>query len=371
VTWCSRCLYPDTKPDLQFVDGVCSACLNYDKRKEIDWGGREIDFREILNRSRPESGYDCIIPVSGGKDSHAQVIKVKELGFNPLLVTASTDSLTPLGRRNIENLKRMADYIEVTPRKDVRWTLNKLCLTTVGDISWPEHVTIFTIPARVSVGFQIPLIIWGECPQNEYGGPAAESSRLDRGWLEEYGGLLGLRVSDLPFTSRDLIQYSYPTEEELERTQTTGVFMGYYFPWDGAQNADIAEEHGFERYDCRVEASGYNYENLDNYQTGIHDFFKFIKLGFGRATDITSSRIRRGLMSRSDGIAHAVKWEQKFPISYLGRHLADTLEEIGVEVERFTEICEEFKNYEIFGDQDVAILEHPLASQANHSNSAS
>ena len=131
---------------------------------------------EVLDRYRSEDGssYDCIVPVSGGKDSHLQTIRLLELGMNPLCVTATTDRLSPIGRRNIENLKHLGvDYIEVTPNPVVRRRINRLALTEVGDISWPEHVAIFTVPVRIAVQFGVPLLVWGENSQNEYGGPAA------------------------------------------------------------------------------------------------------------------------------------------------------------------------------------------------------
>jgi N-acetyl sugar amidotransferase len=175
---------PETKPDL-YIDGegICSACRSFERRTLVDWEKRKQELLNILDRyrSRGGSNYDCIIPVSGGKDSHYQVIRMLELGANPLCVTATTDMLSPIGRRNIENLKRLGvDYIEVTTNPVVRRKINRIALTEVGDISWPEHVTIFTIPVRIAVQMKIPLIIWGENPQNEYGGPAsaAENNTL-------------------------------------------------------------------------------------------------------------------------------------------------------------------------------------------------
>ena len=203
IKYCRHCVMPETKPDL-FIDedGVCSACRSFDQREEVDWDIRKEELASILEQFRSKDGnkYDCIIPVSGGKDSHSQTIRLLELGMNPLCVTATTDKLSDIGRRNIENIKNLGvDYIEVTTNPAVRRRINRLALTEIGDISWPEHVTIFTIPVRIAVQFNTPLIIWGENSQNEYGGPAAaaENNTLTRRWLEEFGGLLGLRVSDL------------------------------------------------------------------------------------------------------------------------------------------------------------------------------
>ena len=349
---------PSTKPDLDFDEkGVCSACNNFQNRTEIDWKQREHAMISILDqyRSKDNSNYDCIVPVSGGKDSHFQVIKLLQLGFNPLCVTATTDSLSEIGRRNIENLKALGvDYFEVTTNPLIRRQINRLALTQIGDISWPEHVTIFTIPVRIAVQLNIPLIVWGENPQNEYGGPATTGQNrvLNRRWLEEFGGLLGLRVSDLVgregISAKSLIQYSYPSDEDLQRVGVTGLFLGYFVPWDGYGNALRAQGYGFETYNKYVEGSLANYENLDNYQTGIHDYFKYLKYGFGRATDIACMHIRRRRLDRQEGIALARLHDGKFPWQYLGRQLKDILMEIDMTVDEFILVCDQFTNRKLF-----------------------
>jgi N-acetyl sugar amidotransferase len=349
---------PETKPDLLIDDdGVCSACRAFERRVEVDWHARREELLDVLDRYRSSDGrsYDCIVPVSGGKDSTTQVLRLLELGMNPLCVTATTDELSEVGRRNIENIKRQGvDYIEVSTNPVVRRRINKLALTQVGDISWPEHVTIFTIPVHVAAKYDIPLIIWGENPQNEYGGPAAASqgNTLTRRWLEEFGGLLGLRVSDLigqeGIEAKHLIQYTYPTDEELARSGVTGLFLGYYLPWDGYENALFAQAHGFETSARTVEGSIVNYENLDNHQTGIHDYFKFLKYAFGRATDIACLHLRRGRLSRVDALELVRMHDGKFPWTYLGKPLEETLAEIDLPLEEFIRVCDRFTNKKLF-----------------------
>ena len=138
---------------------------------------------------------------SGGKDSTYQAWKLLKEGYNPLCVTAPTDQLTPLGRQNIENLKKLGcDYVEISVNQSVRQKINRHGFFNVGDIQWPEHLLIYTIPVHAAVLFKIPIIVWGECPQREYGAGKPEDASLkyfDRRVLEEYGSLNGLRVSDL------------------------------------------------------------------------------------------------------------------------------------------------------------------------------
>ncbi|MBY0578112.1 MAG: N-acetyl sugar amidotransferase [Burkholderiales bacterium] len=381
MKYCTRCVMPDTKPDLHLDDeGVCNACRSFERRTEIDWAARKKDLLEVLERYRHQDGsnWDCIVPVSGGKDSTYQVVRMLQLGLNPLCVTSTTCDLSEIGRKNIENIKHLGvDYIEMTPNPRIRAKLNRIGLTQVGDISWPEHVGIFTIPVRAAVQFNVPLIIWGENSQNEYGGPASAATNnvLNRRWLEEFGGLLGMRVSDLigmeQIEARHLIPYSYPSDEELAAVGVTGLFLGYYLPWDGLSNALIAQANGFTTYPRAVEGSMVNYENLDNHQTGIHDYFKFLKFGFGRATDLACLHIRRGRLTREDGLDAVRRLDGNFPWEYLGKKIEDILDPLGLNVDEFIRICDKFTNKKIFmRDAEGRLLKdrHGNLAKINYDN---
>lgn len=366
LRYCVRCVMPHTKPDLRLdADGVCNACSHFDARTAIDWDARHAELIAITNRYRSadRSNWDCIIPVSGGKDSTYQVIRMLQLGMNPLCVTATTCHLSDIGRANLNNIRELGvDLVEFSPNPLVRRKLNRIGLSEVGDISWPEHVGIFTIPVRAAVQYGVPLIVWGENSQNEYGGPAAAADNpvLTRRWLEEFGGLLGMRVSDMvgleQIEPRHLIPYSYPSDAELERVGVTGIFLGHYLPWDGYTNALIAQASGFKSVTGTVEGSIVNYENLDNLQTGIHDYFKFLKFGFGRATDIACLHVRRGRITRDDALAMVKRHDGKFPATYLGVPLATILDPLDLSVEQFTEICDRFTNKAIFKTDSAGAL---------------
>jgi len=356
MKFCRNCVMPDTKPDLKInEEGICNACTAFNQREEIDWDERTKELKTILSKYRRQDHWDCVVPVSGGKDSTIQLIRMLEHDMKPLCVTSATCHMSDIGRKNLENIKELgADCIEFTPNRQVRRKLNRIGLTQVGDISWSEHLVIFTIPVRVAVQYEVPLIIWGENSQNEYGGPAAasENNVLDRRWLEEFGGLLGLRVTDLVglegITERDLVAYTYPTDKELKRVGVTGLFLGYYMPWDGYTNALLAQNYGFQSFGKTIEGSSVDYENLDNLQMGIHDYFKFLKFGFGRASDLASLHLRRGRLIRSDAAKIVELHDGKFPWSYLDVPLEDLLKPLDLTVDEFIKVCDRFTNKKIF-----------------------
>ena len=199
IKYCARCVMPDTRPDL-FLDneGVCNACRSFESRTAVDWSVRRKELEVLLDkyRSKNASNWDCIVPVSGGKDSTFQVIRMLQLGHEPAV--RHGDDLRSFRGRPREypehqgTRRRLRGVLAESDRP--RRKLNRIGLSQVGDIAWPEHVGIFTIPVRAAVQYNVPMIVWGENSQNEYGGPAAasENNVLDRRWLEEFGGLLGL-----------------------------------------------------------------------------------------------------------------------------------------------------------------------------------
>ena len=215
---------PDTRPD-QYLnnDGVCNACLSFDLQKKIDWDQRKSDLLKIIKEKKLDKNkWNCVVPGSGGKDSTYQIIRARELGLNPVFVTASTCDLSEIGRQNLENVKKIGfDVIEISNDSKVRAKINRIGLELLGDISWPEHVSIFTAPVKFALAYNIPLILWGENPQLEYGGPenSLNNSILDQNWMEEFGGLIGFRVSDLienhGFKKHELEIYDYPSKEIL------------------------------------------------------------------------------------------------------------------------------------------------------------
>ena len=357
MNYCKRCIMPDTRPD-QFLndDGICNACLSFDLQNKIDWSQRKSDLLKIIKeKNLDKNKWNCVVPGSGGKDSTYQIIRARELGLNPVFVTASTCDLSEIGRRNLENIKKIGfDVIEISNDAKVRAKINKIGLELLGDISWPEHVSIFTAPVKFALAYNIPLILWGENPQQEYGGPenSLNNSIFDQNWMEEFGGLIGFRVSDLienhGFKKHELEIYNYPSKEILKQKSILGIFLGYYERWDSVRNYEIAKNNGFLDYKPSLEGCYFNFEKIDNNQHGIHDYFKYLKFGFARATDQLSYMIRRNKISREDGIKLAQHTEGKYPKSYMGKSLDKILAKIEISEEKFLKICDDFTNKKIF-----------------------
>ena len=375
MKYCKKCVYPDTKPDLIFdKDGVCNACRNHERKNEVNWEERREEFLKIVEKFKSKNGslYDCVIPVSGGKDSHYQAYFIKkEFGLNPLLVNFIPRDLVPLGRKNIENLKRLGfDYIEFTPNPIVYRKLAKIGLTELGDVTWPEHHGLFTVPVQIAVAYKIPLIIWGENPQFEYGGSGI-GDILNREWLLKHGGYFLdkmpiEKVTQFGINSLDLKPYLYPSDEETNQLGVTGIFLGSFFKWDLFKQLEIVKKLGFSVSDKPKEGTYQNWENLDEKYTGMHDYFKWIKYGFGRATDHACIDIWYCKITREEGKKLVREYEGIIPTWYFDEFLDD----FELTRKQFYEIVDKFANHDLFKkdangklyrdkDGNLELLYHP------------
>jgi N-acetyl sugar amidotransferase len=365
MKYCKNCLYPDTKPQLEFNNnGICSACTNNKLKETIDWNKKGNELKQILekNKSKDGSTYDCIIPVSGGKDSTYQTYVIKEeFGLNPLVVNFHPLDQTDIGRKNLENLKKLGvDCIEFSPNPKIYLKLAKYGLTELGDFQWPEHLGIFTIPVQIAVKYKIPLIIWGENPQLEYGQPTdiENETILDRQWTEKNGGFFldKIKPQDMTkygFCISDLKPYLYPSDDEIKQVGVTGIFLGTYIKWDIFKQLELVKKLGFTENEEIKEGTYDKWENLDVYFTVFHDYFKFLKYGFGRTTDHVSIEIRYGRMNREKAIKLIKKYEGKIPT----RYLKEFLNAANITMNEFEAICDKFTNKELFQtDQEGNLL---------------
>jgi hypothetical protein len=218
----------------------------------------------------------------------------------------------------------------------------------VGDISWPEHCAIFTTPQKMAESLNIPLLFYGENPQDQYGGPigSAEARQLTSRWRSEFGGFLGLRPDDFVgmegITERDMREYTPPDAVwPLE-----AHFLGQYLPWDSRDNARFAVGAGL-MVGTPSRANFWPTENLDNAQTGLHDYFMFRKFGFGRGCQQISCDVRFGRVSRDFALHWVAEHDSIFPEVYAGVPVGEVLDRIGMTRARLDELIERFSNKEL------------------------
>ena len=321
---CTTCLYPDTKPDLKFENGVCSACINAEYKKTIPWINREFELNELLGKYRGNKPWDCIIPVSGGKDSHFITYVLKKKKMNPLLVCFVPSDQTELGRKNLENIKKAfdVDCIEFFAKPSEYLSLQKKGLMELGDHAYPEHLGIFSIPFLIAQSMGIKLLVWGENPTMEYGGTEKKDDQFTEGLFKDE-----IKTPDNPV-------FSTTKPEHIK-----SIFLGDYIRWDAKSQVELVKRYGFTTHNGPMEWTFLDYENLDTKFVAIHDYFKFLKYGYGRATDQASIEIHHGRMSREEGMKMVEKYDSTIPTI----HLMEFVKEMGISLKEFNELREKFR----------------------------
>ncbi len=354
MKYCGTCITPHNRPNIRFdANGKCNCATASDKR-EIDWDARERDFRAVVENAKARTGssrgYDCLIPVSGGKDSTWQVHTALEYGLKPLAVTWRPPGRTEIGQRNLDNLIRLGvDHIDfsVSPEVEKRFTL--AAFEKFGTPALPMHMAIFNVPVRIAVNFGIPLIVWGENSAFEYGGAdeSRQGFKLDSAWLRAHGVTHGTTARDwvgvAGLTERDLTPYFGPDDAELQRAGTLAIFLGYYFPWDPEKSLAVATAHGFERAST-ARTGVWDYADIDDDFISIHHWLKWYKFGFTRTFDNLSIEIRNGRMTRDNAIALIRKRGDETPRADISKFC----KWLGITEDRFFAIAETFRNKDVW-----------------------
>ncbi|MFQ5902187.1 MAG: N-acetyl sugar amidotransferase [Candidatus Binatia bacterium] len=320
LQYCVRCCMPETNEGIKFDDmGICQACQSQEQKIHINWVERERELRKILDYYKDRSGnnYDCIVPISGGKDSSFQLhVIVKIYAMKPLAVTFSHNWYTDTGKYNLWTIleKLNVDHVMFTPNRSLVNKLAKRSLYAIGDSCWHCHAGVGAFPLQVAVKFNIPLIVWGESV-------AESSGRASYYEPVKYNADYFLRVSakvspdqmaDGELTAKDIYPFQNPTLEELEKVGVTGIHLGDYLFWDDERQVEFLRREYSWRED-QVEGTYKRYKSVECIMPGVHDYTKFLKRGFGRATDHASQDVRAGLLSREEGFELAKKYDVKRP----------------------------------------------------------
>lgn len=380
MKYCARCLYPENaKPTILIDedDGICSGCKYHESRMklEIDWKEREKIFEKILYKAKKmakERGnyYDCIVPVSGGKDSHFQVYILKEkYGMNPLLVTFNHIYNSEAGLRNLENLieKSGCDLIRFTANPHSVKKISRFMLETIGDLTWHYHAGIMTVPFRIAVEKNIPLIVWGEHGFAELTGIVSLEDFVEfTKWKRREHDMRGFEPHDIVNKSRgkitldDLYPYIYPTDEEIERTGVRGIYLSNFFYWDAKSHAELMmEKWDFSPVTYKRDRTFNLYAKIDDHANDVHDYLKFLKYGYGRATDDASMEIRHGRMTREEGVEMVKLYDSVEPSS-----LQTYLDFLEITREEFYRIVEPMRDKKIW--EKINGEWHMKDSVANH-----
>lgn len=361
MKYCNRCLYPENaKPTIIFdEEGVCSGCRYHESRMklEIDWQEREEMFREILDEAKDmakERGnhHDCIVPVSGGKDSHFQVwLLQKKYKMNPLLVTFNHGFNTRAGNRNLRNLveKSGCDLIRYTAGPASVKKLARYMLERVGDITWHFHAGIQTFPFQVAVERNIPLIVWGEHGFAELTGVVSLEDFVEHTrWKRKEHDMRGLEPEDLVgkagITREDIAPYIFPSDEALERTEVRGIYLSNFVYWDAkAQTHKMMDEWGFSPISYKRERTFNIHGKIEDHANDVHDYLKYLKFGYGRATDDASMEIRHGRMTREQGMALVKEYDPVEPST-----LQTYCDFMGISKDEFYQIIEPMRDETIW-----------------------
>jgi N-acetyl sugar amidotransferase len=356
MKYCVRCVTPASRPNIEFdAEGVCNACRAHATKRQIPWKERERMFRKVVANAKKRSrGYDCLIPVSGGKDSTWQVVTCLKYGLNPLAVTWKTPARTDVGARNLQNLVNLGvDHIDyqINPNVERRFMLE--ALKRYGSTAIPMHMALFNIPLKLASRLDIPLIVWGENSAFEYGGKkeAATGFRLDRRWLKTFGVTHGTTAKDWispRLTKKELTPYFGPTERELEQKNILAVFLGFYFEWDPDKTARLAQAHGFQTRADGPKTGYYDFADIDCDFISIHHYFKWLKFGFTRLFDNLSLEIRNGRLSREKALEIIAAAGDQTPTEDIEKlcHFLDISED------EFRAIAERFRNRKIWSKEN-------------------
>ena len=360
VKFCKKCVMSNQRPRITFdEDGVCGGCRNHEFFKEsVDWDQREKELIALLDRYRRTDGrWDVVVPSSGGKDSTFVAHQLKyKYGMNPLTVTWTPLLYTDIGWQNFQALRDSGfSNILASPNGRLHRQLARLSFEEFGDAFHVFVLGQLSYAFHIAINFDIPLVMFGENGEAEYAGepsvvdrpfvPADEFTRLyfKGATLEEtiQYGVKNKDYFDKDFSEADLAFYKPPTIDQLKLAGVEGkYFFGYFKKWVPQENYFYAAEHtGFEANPERTEGTYSKYASIDDKLDGLHYFMKYIKFGFGRATDDASHEVRDGHISREEAIALVKRYDGEFPKKYF----KEFLEYLDITEDHFWEVVDSYR----------------------------
>jgi len=330
IHWCSNCLTMSTRPRITFDKrGWCNACVWSEKKKTLDWGARQKDLETLLDKHRRNDGrFDCMVPVSGGKDGSYVAYNLKhKYGMNPLAITITPALPLKLGDRNLHAFVESGyNHISINPASGAMQSLNKIGFIEMGFPYYGWLIAIHTVVARAAMGFGINLIFYGEDGEVEYGGstetlknPIYDVHYQKKVYLE--GGyekvLAASGVAD-----DDLYFFRFPGDDELRAHQIQLTHWSYFENWDPYRNYLVAKEHcGLMEAEETNAGTFTNFSQNDQALYALHTYLMYLKFGFGRANQDACIEVRRGAMDRSQAVNLVRLYDGHYPEKFIELYL--------------------------------------------------
>ncbi len=365
IKYCTRCCFPSTTEGITFDSlGICNVCRSSENKMRIEWKQRGEDLRRILNEAKENSGdnYDCVLPISGGKDSFYQAhILTKVYNLNPLAVTFSHNWYSETGFYNLQLCLETfnLDHIQFTPARKTVNNLARKSLSLIGDSCWHCHTGVGAFPLQVAVMYKIPLLVWGESI-NEADGRSTYSCptlKFDRDYFTKVSGrYTAEEISDKDTPLNRLQGFRLPSYAEIENTGVWGIHLGDYIFWDDERQTEfIIKEYGWK--ETQMEGTYKRYKSAECIMSGMHDFTCYLKRGFGRSTWQASVDVRNGILTREEAMELIKEYDTTEP-QVLDYYLDIT----GINKEEFIKILEEKRLDELVG-KEFNIRKNPYPNE--------
>jgi len=359
MRYCKICTYPESAVNITIDEKGYSSTFKTFKAwqniKKTEWEKRRKIFEKIVKniKSSNKSNYDCVIAVSGGKDSYFQTHVIKSYGLKPLLVTYHGNNYLPEGDYNRDRMKKVfdADHIVLGPSQNTLIKLNKIGFEKMGDMNWHNHTGLLTTPIQIAAQYKIPYVIYGE-PFWDISGMFKPEDFVEfsaRVRLEF--GMRGYDWSDiiknnrLGLTSKDMVWAKYPSDNDLMKIGLKGLFIGNYFKWDPKKHTKLMiDKYKWKPSNKKFERTYRTISNVDDrYENGIHDYMKFVKFGYGRATDHSSKDILTNYMTRKEGIKKVKKHDH-----ILSKDLYHWLDYVNMKEIDFHKTADKFRSNKVW-----------------------
>lgn len=361
IFWCSNCLNMCTRPRISFDEkGWCNACQWMDEKKKMDWNSRQAELEQLFNKYRSTNGgFDCLVPVSGGKDGSYVAYTLKhKYKMNPLAITVRPALELEIGNKNLINFINSGfNHIHVSTNKIVLDKLNKYGFIEKGFPYYGWLIAIMTAVIRVAINFKIPLIFYGEDGEIEYGGSTENKNKplynveyMKRVYLE--GGhdkVLARLLQDEDIKEADLSFFKFPDDKDINEADLSFTHWSYFEAWDSYRNYIVAKEHcGLIEKDEGSADTFTNFAQNDQALYTLHTYLMYLKFGFGRATQDAGIEIRRGAMTRDQAINLVKMYDNSYP-----HELIDTyLQYYQMTKNEFDAVLDRYANRDLFTKVD-------------------